>query len=475
MHLLAAQPGTIADGAAAVELGQTPGDIVVLSAADSEIACLAAAQRRRVEEDPAAPSLRLASLLRLGHNYSVDCHVETVLSQARLIVVRLLGGSVYWRYGVERVADLARERGIALALLPGDDQPDAELARLSTLAPEATHRLWRYLAEGGAGNAEQFLRYAASLIGGATAWREPAPLLRAGLYWPGREDVTLASLGAAWRSDAPVAAIVFYRALVQAANTAPVDALIAALQARGLNPLPLYAQSLRDPQAAAILGQALAEAPPDIVLNATGFAVSVPGEPHRPGVLDAADCPVLQVIFAGGEEEAWRQGTRGLDARDIAMNVALPEIDGRIITRALSFKAASRRDPLTEIELVAYAPVADRIGFVADLARNWVRLRRTPAAERRVALVLANYPGRDGRIGNGVGLDTPQSVIEALQRAGAGGISRRRDPAGWRCAHRPAARRPDQQRRRPPPRSPRKFLPRRLRRLLRHAAARGAG
>ncbi|MGO8920927.1 MAG: cobaltochelatase subunit CobN [Stellaceae bacterium] len=421
MHLLAAQPGIIADGAAAVELGQTPGEIVVLSAADSEIACLAAAQRRIAASDPASPSLRLASLLALGHNYSVDRYAESVLSQTRLIVVRLLGGSGYWRYGVERVADLARAKGIALALLPGDDQPDAELTQLSTVPADAAHRLWRYLAEGGAGNAAEFLRYAASLIGRPTQWREPAPLLRAGLYWPGREAVSLETLRAGWRADAPVAAIVFYRALVQAANTAPVDALIDALAARGLNPLPLFAASLRDPQSSAILAAVLAEAPPDIVLNGTGFAVSPPGETHRPGLLEASDCPVLQVIFAGGEESAWRRGTRGLDARDIAMNVALPEIDGRIITRAVSFKAASRRDPLTETDLVAYAPVADRIGFVADLARNWVRLRRTPVAERRIALVLANYPQRDGRIGNGVGLDTPQAVIEVLRALAAAG------------------------------------------------------
>jgi cobaltochelatase CobN len=421
MHLLAAQPGTIADGAAAVDLGQSPGEIVVLSAADSEIACLAAAQRALVAADPATPSLRLASLLLLGHNYSIDCYAESVLSHARLIVVRLLGGSGYWRYGVERVADLARARGIALALLPGDDQPDAELTAFSTVPADAAHRLWRYLAEGGAGNAAEFLRYSASLIGRRAPWREPAPLLRAGLYWPERDSLTLEALRGEWQAEAPVAAIVFYRALVQAANTAPVDALIAALAARGLNPLPLFATSLKDPQAAAILATVLAEAPPDIVLNGTGFAVSAPGETHRPGLLEAADCPVLQVIFAGGEEDAWRRGTRGLDARDIAMNVALPEIDGRIITRAISFKAASRRDPLTETDLVAYAPAADRIGFVADLARNWVRLRRTPVADRRIALVLANYPQRDGRIGNGVGLDTPQATIEVLRALAAAG------------------------------------------------------
>jgi cobaltochelatase CobN len=421
MHLLAAQPGTISDGSAAVDLGQTPGDIVVLSAADSELACLAAAQRRLVAGEKDWPSLRLASLLKLTHNYSVDLYLDQVLSAARLVVVRLLGGRGYWPYGVDRLASLARERGIALALLPGDDQPDAELAELATLPRDASHRLWRYLAEGGAGNAEQFLRFGASLLGRAVPWREPAPLLHAGLYWPGGDHVSLDDIRARWRPGEPVAAIIFYRALMQAANTAPVDALIDAVVARGLNPLPLFATSLKDLQSTAILREVLAASPPEIILNATAFAASVPGEAHRSSVFDAADCPVLQIIFSGGDERTWREGTYGLGPRDIAMNAALPEIDGRIITRALSFKTAEQRDLLTECDLVAYAPVADRVAFVADLARNWARLRRTPPVERRIALVLANYPNRDGRIGNGVGLDTPQSVVDALHALKAEG------------------------------------------------------
>src|SRR6201993_5438394 len=103
------------------------------------------------------------------------------------------------------------------------------------------------------------------------------------------------------------------------------------------------------------------------------------------------------------------------------MNVALPEIDGRILSRAVSFKAPLGRDPETEADLVGYRPVADRVSFVADLARNWARLRAKPAGERRVALILAHYPNRDGRIGNGVGLDTPRSavnVLHALRDAG---------------------------------------------------------
>ncbi|MDB5408108.1 MAG: cobN [Rhodospirillales bacterium] len=421
MHLLAGQQEAIVDGGVAVDLGQSHGEIVVLTAADSEIACLAAAQRL-LARAPSAPSLRLANLMRLQHNYSVDLYVERVITKARLVIVRILGGRSYWPYGIDRLTALCRERGIALALLPGDERADPDLAASSTLPGEATQRLWRYFAEGGIANAEHCLRYAATLIGrGDAVWREPAPLLRAGLHVPGAAQTDLAALRSGWQDGAPVAAVVFYRALMQSANTAPVDALIAALESRGINPLPIFVQSLKDPQSVAIVDAILAEAPPAIVLNGTGFAVSSPGAPRSVTPFDRFDCPVLQVIFASGSEAAWRSGKRGLETRDIVMAVALPEVDGRIITRAVSFKDAAARDPLTEADLVAWRSVADRIDFVADLTRNWLRLRAKSADERRVAIVLANYPNRDGRIGNGVGLDTPASAIEALRAMAAAG------------------------------------------------------
>src|SRR5258707_9604589 len=410
MHLLATEPGTIADGSAAVDLAQNPGDIVVLASADTEIALLAAAQARRRADDPSAPSVRLAPVMRLGHNLSVDLYVELV-AQAQLVIARVLGGSAYWPYGVERLVETCREHGIPLALLPGDDKPDPELARLSSLPREASQRLWRYLAEGGPGNAENFMRYAANLVGRQTEWAKPAPLLRAGLYWPGRSLPSLDEIAAEWRDESGVVPIVFCRALVQSGNIAPVDALVQALTARRLRPLPVFVQSLKDPETAVLLADCFAAYPPAVILNATGFSLAASGgdDPLR------ADWPVLQIVFSGGDEEGWREGTRGLGPRDLAMNVALPEIDGRVLSRAVSFKAPLGRDPETEADLIGYRPVADRIAFVADLAGNWARLRAKSPAERRVAIVLANYPNRDGRIGNGVGLDTPASVINVLR------------------------------------------------------------
>src|SRR5437868_9847581 len=312
MHLLATEPGMIADGSAAVDLGQTPGDIVVLASADTEIALLAAAQAGRRKADSLAPSLRLAPVMRLGHNLSVDVYMDNV-ARARLVVGRLLGGSAYWPYGVERLVASCRDKRIPIALLPGDDKPDPELARLSTVGGEAWRRLWRYLAEGGPGNADNFLRYAASVIGGETDWAEPAPLLRAGLCWPGHALPSLDDIAREWQSGGGIVPIVFYRALVQSGNTAPVDALVRALSTRRLQPLPIFVHSLKDGESAALIGEVFAAAPPAAILNATGFSLGAGGAEDA---LAGADCPILQVVFAGSDEGSWRTGTRGLGPRD---------------------------------------------------------------------------------------------------------------------------------------------------------------
>ena len=413
MHLLAATPGAVDDGSEAIDLGQTPGDIVIITAADTEIACFAAAQAGILKRNPGAPTVRCANFMHLGHNYAVDLYVEEIVSKAKLVVCRLLGGRSYWSYGVDEISNACRKALVPVAFLPGDDKADDELSAISTVDPTAHLRLWRYAIEGGIENAENALLYASSLIGREVSWREPAPLPKAGLYLEGTANPDLAELKL--DPDKPTAAIVFYRALVQAGNTAVVDEVSRQLREAGLNALPVYVSSLKDPVSAAVLETAFTEAGVDVILNGTGFAVSTPGAERTETPFDAADCPVLQIVFSGGNREIWEEGTKGLSARDIAMNVALPEIDGRILARAVSFKGASVRDENVQADIVTYEPMPDRCAFTAQLARNWSALRHTPAEDRCVGLVLANYPNRDGRLGNGVGLDTPAGALEVLK------------------------------------------------------------
>ena len=151
-----------------------------------------------------------------------------------------------------------------------------------------------------------------------------------------------------WRENAPVVAICFYRALVQSGQTQPVEALIEALKAKGLNPLPVFVSSLKDPVSVATLEAIFGEAPPAVVLNATGFAVSAPGAARKATVLEHDGAMVLQVIFSGSSAEQWRSSDQGLSARDLAMNVALPEVDGRVLSRAVSFKSARQYDEAVE-------------------------------------------------------------------------------------------------------------------------------
>ncbi len=401
MHLLLATPGEAVAENDAVDLGQTRADIVFLTAADSEIALLAGAQARLLAEFGATtPSLRAANWLKLKHNASVDAYVEKTLDGAKLVIVRLLGGRGYWPYGVDQIVARARTQDTRLALLPGDDKPDEDLFDRSSLPRGTLLRLWRYLIEGGAGNAENLLRHARDLLGLTTPAAEPVIVPRAGLHRSNDRGRQLAG-------------IVFYRALYQAGDLAAIDALVEALDARGLDARAIYVASLKDEAAASFLRAALANA--ELVINLTSFAVG-DGDP-----LAALDCPVLQATLSSDGVESWTTGLRGLPPRDIAMSVALPELDGRIYTRAIAFKGLTRRDDALQADVMVMRPVGSRIAFVAELAAAWVALRRTPPAERRVALVLANYPNRDGRLANGVGLDTPASVIEILNALAAAG------------------------------------------------------
>ena len=412
MHLLRTVPGGFVDDTAGVvRIDQRPGDIVVLSSADTTLSLLAGVIDRL---GPGFPSLRLTNVTYLRQPASVDFYVDDVLQHARVVVIDHLGGESYWPYGIERVVDLARRKGQTLVMFSGDLQEDPNLIAQSTASPEFCTRLWRYLREGGPANAEAFLR---AIAWRALGWGEEPPLPvsvpNATLYHPQHDRPTIAEWQARWRAGSPVVAILFYRAHLQASNTAVFDALIDALEARALNPLPIAITSLKDAVSLDLVAQLCREHEVGLVLNTTAFAASAPGDDASPEF--GLDAPVLQVILSGGNREDWIKDDQGLNSRDIAMHVALPEVDGRIITRAISFKGLAYRCPHTEVDVVRYQPDSERVAFVAELSRRWCRLRTLPNDEKRLALVLANYPASEGRIGNGVGLDTPASVVEILR------------------------------------------------------------
>nr|WP_269806964.1 cobaltochelatase subunit CobN [Pseudomonas putida] len=414
--MLRTQPGGFVPDDSIADLGQTPAELVILCSGDSHLALLADTAEQLPE---GFPSLRLANPMQVQNHASVDLYVDQVLRHAKVILVSLHGGVGYWRYGVEQLVELAA-RGVQLILVPGDDRPDPELTRLGTVTGDQAERLWHYLRQGGKANAiNLYYCLANQWLGRDYAWDEPQPLPRTAVYHPAKGSVALQDWYPHWHPDYPVAPLLFYRSHLQAANTAFIDVFCQRLQAAGLNPLPIAVASLKESACLEQVEAWLDEVGAEVLVNTTGFALSSPERPNlRPF---RRDIPVLQAICAQDNQPGWEASEQGLGARDLAMHIALPELDGRIITRPVSFKDMAWRSERSQSDVVCYRAHPERMDFVAELARRWVELARLPNAQKRVALVMANYPTRDGRIGNGVGLDTPAAalnILKALQTEG---------------------------------------------------------
>src|SRR5215831_12498024 len=207
MHILATSSSTLDDLVEAVDLQQPPGDVAVLSFADSDLSGLAAAWA--LEKD-ILPSVRLAHLRDLRHPMSVDLWIDRVGMHAKVILVRLLGGPDWWRYGVEQLSLLARQHGIALAVLPGEDRDDPRLAEVSTMPERELGVLLRFFREGGRENMRGLLRRLACHAGFRLEAGEPRPVPRIAGYLPGEGAVDLDRLVARLSAGRPVVPIIFY-------------------------------------------------------------------------------------------------------------------------------------------------------------------------------------------------------------------------------------------------------------------------
>ncbi|PCJ89390.1 MAG: cobaltochelatase subunit CobN [Hyphomicrobiales bacterium] len=417
MHILQAQTRRIDDGEDAVDLGQSAGDIVILTAADTEISGFAAA-RAQLGDD--FPSLRIANIMALSHPYSIDLYAENTLCHAKLIVVRLLGGRGYWPYGLERLSELANANGTKLIVVPGDANWDVDLENVTNTGLEPAQTFWRYCLEGGADNLRNALLHLAGLIGIKVDVDPPRILPKAGLYWPKISQPKREDIEQQWCGN-ELAAIVFYRSTVQANAIAPIDALIEALVAEGVNALPIYVSSLKDPESVAFLHSVLGEQNPSVVLNGTAFAVSKAGVRHSQTPLDTYARAVLQFVMSGTSQEGWRDSDRGLSVKDLTMHVVLPEIDGRILSQVISFKEQGTFDALSECTPVRFVPLQNRVERLAQQATKLARLGSIEPSAKKIGVILSNYPNKDGRLANGVGLDTPASAIAVMQAMGEAG------------------------------------------------------
>lgn len=413
MHVVFRDSHGLDDQETPFDPGQTPADLVVLSFSDSDLGAFAAGWHRGGGPEGGLPTLRLCNLVALRHPASVDNYVEQTLTGAKGILIRLIGGENYWPYGIMQVQDFARRNGIALAILPADGREDAALDAHSTLPVSTLRRLSHLCDAGGAVAAQAAL---AQLALAAGFYAGPVPGTKTipgcGFYDPEQGVVPFAD------AQGDVVALTFYRSYLMAADLAPIDALLAALRERGFTPVALFAPSLKAPAARDFLDRTLAQLNPVAIVNATAF--SGRGEDGT-SPLDAPGCPVFQVALSTARRKEWATSERGLSPADLAMHVVLPEVDGRLFTGVVSFKAPVKKDPHLQFSRFAHRADAVRISAVADRVLGWHQLAKTKAADRKLALILSTYPGRADQIAHAVGLDALASVEDMLLTLAAEG------------------------------------------------------
>ena len=176
--------------------------------------------------------------------------------------------------------------------------------------------------------------------------------------------------------------------------------------------LGLFAPSLKAPGAREWLERQVAALAPCAIVNATSFSGRAAAG-RSP--LDAAGVPVFQVALATATRKAWAEAERGLSPADLAMHVVLPEVDGRLFAGVASFKEPGVRDQHLQFARFAHKADPERVDAIADRVAAWHRLSMTAPRDRRVALLLSTYPGRDWNMAHAVGLDALASAEAMLE------------------------------------------------------------
>ncbi|MCO8270687.1 cobaltochelatase subunit CobN [Actinoplanes sp. TRM 88003] len=336
---------------------------------------------------------RLANPARTG----VD-DLPALLDGVELVVVRILGGRRAWEEGLDEL--LGGE--IPVVVLGGEQAPDADLMKLSSVAAGVAAETHIYLAQGGPDN-----------LASAYAFLSDTVLLTGHGFAPPQAAPDWGPLPRETTATGPTVAVLYYRAHHMAGNTAFVEALCRAIEAKGGRPLPLFTSSLRTAPEDLLAELRTADALVVTVLAAGGTKPATVGaggddEAWDVGVLAGLDVPILQGLCLTSSRAQWEASDDGLSPLDAATQVAIPEFDGRIITVPFSFKEI---DP---DGLSVYVADDERAARVAGIAVSHARLRHIPPAERRIVLMLSAYPTKHSRIGNAVGLDTPASTVALL-------------------------------------------------------------
>jgi cobaltochelatase CobN len=417
--------------------------IALISAANTELLMVEQAARQLPADFPLVQTF-LSTHLQTDEE--IDLFLSMVGSDTRIFVVRVLGGTSFFKIGFNRLREFCQRERRLLIAMPGDQQLDPELVNISNVPLADQAAIFEYLVSGGLLNYKNLLLYLSDVyLSTAYGFEPPIPSPIKGLYHPAARDIHECAMmdlksfrHAYWKEDRPAIGILFYRAHWQSGNLNVIDALVDKLEDLGCNVLPVFCYSMRAEASQSdgipdLFTQYIdlnGEHSVDTIISMLSYAVTDIYHEERVTLtggdtaeyLERLGIPIIQAISTSLTTDQWFDSDAGISPLDAARNVVMPEFDGRIIGSVLSFK-----ERITEGIQVKDAginstsnaghrsvTIEDRIDSIASLALRYAQLQRKPNYEKRICIVFTNFANTHGRIGSAVGLDTPNSVIELL-------------------------------------------------------------
>lgn len=387
--------------------------IVFLTHADTDLLTLDRAMQLLPDDFPKITGI---SLLAIKSEEQMQQLLQREIAEARIIVIRI-HGRLSSIPGFNELVKLAGQRGQHLVVVSGTGELNPEFAAVSTVSPAILHETLAYLQAGGYNNLISLLSFLSDhLLMTGFGSEAPVALPEHGIYHPDLpENADKADWLKYYNPVLPTIGITFYRAHWLSGNTSFVDAMVRSLEERGVNVLPIFTSSLKSVNSATGKPWAFeyfenTGAGIDVLINTISFAmtdIKPTGHDNAPALVNL-NVPVLQAITSGMGRGPWESSARGLNPLDTAMNVAIPEFDGRIITVPVSFKEKGK-------DSKGYESLDNRVDRVAGLALRFARLRHLKNADKKIAFIFTNSNTKASQIGNAVGLDAPASLMNMLR------------------------------------------------------------
>lgn len=370
----------------------------------------------------------------------VDSFIDEIVGKGE--TSEKAAAAVFWLHGAEdsmpgyeHAVSCLEEASVPLIVKATGDAFAFEDTSVSEAERE---RAYEYLDRGGTANVANLVRFLADEYGEESMeYDDPVSLPTEGVYHPDHPGASYEELRATLDPATPTIGVWFYESHWTHENTRYVDALVRAIEAQGVDALPIFCNPATDTEEQAdaerVTDEWLIENGEPIVdaicssfmfslsMDERGRSADEEGKNADDVFLDRLSVPVIQTITTMRSRSRYESSDTGVMGFELALSVALPEFDGNVITHPISGKERTEDEGGIGSVPKQHFPIEERVEHAASLAVNWAELRHTPNDKKRVAVVLHNYPPSDDGIGTAFGLDSPESTVNLLSElAGRG-------------------------------------------------------